>query len=313
MIKISCFDNKYVICGRGQQKYNSDGNKILRKVVASNLAIYNDKSTARNAKSKLVDKVTAQIFNMGMAFVKMTKDGDIWEELSYEDARNKVAHRFRDAARRVNSGEDELPSQSTHFPGSESDGSASVLSSVSFSDKDPVRMPSHEAPTKRNNTTTRGKHHLRVVPISAPSAVFPSSKKKNSIKETFKNNKTLAVASSENVENHNARKLSITELSSIKNELDTLISTSYGNNSLMRKLFYYQQEILFDSPNAGFIDDEMLEQMSGMTFQLDHDGEQDVALAGINPFLETMEELEETLTSCSGFDFDFSALQAAVV
>ena len=193
MIKVSRFDNKYIICGRGQQKYNSDGNKILRKVVASNLAIYNDKSTARNAKSKLVDKVTAQIFNMGMAFVKMTKDGDIWEELSYEDARNKVAHRFRDAARRVNSGEDELPSQSTHFPGSESDGSASVLSSVSFSDKDPVRMPSHEAPTKRNNTTTR------VVPISAPSAVFPSSKKKNSIKETFKNNKTLAVASSENV------------------------------------------------------------------------------------------------------------------
>lgn len=106
---LSTFNDNHIVCGRGQQKYNSKGNKTLRNLVANHLSIYIDDNTSRSAKSKLVDKATKEIFRMGMTFVKMDEDDkDCWVTLSFAQARTKVAHRFRDAARRVYSGDDEL-------------------------------------------------------------------------------------------------------------------------------------------------------------------------------------------------------------
>lgn len=98
--------DNYIVCGRGQSKYNSTGNKKLRNLVASHLSVYIDKGTTRTEKSKLVDKVTREIFVLGMVFVKRNKKS--WEHLSYPEARAKVGHRFRDAARRIYSGMDQL-------------------------------------------------------------------------------------------------------------------------------------------------------------------------------------------------------------
>ena len=102
----------YIVCGRGQNKYNGDGNKKLRRLVASLLHIYMDTKTNRTAKSELVNGVTEQLIAMGMKFVKLSgvigsKDYG-WVELPYEEARNKIAHRFRDAARSIYSGVDNL-------------------------------------------------------------------------------------------------------------------------------------------------------------------------------------------------------------
>jgi hypothetical protein len=102
----------YIICGRGQNKYNGDGNKRLRRLVASLLHIYMDTKTNRTAKSELVNGVTEQLIAMGMKFVKLSgvigsKDYG-WVELPYVEARNKIAHRFRDAARRIHSGVENL-------------------------------------------------------------------------------------------------------------------------------------------------------------------------------------------------------------
>lgn len=106
---LSTFNENYIVCGRGQRKYNSKGNKTLRKLVADHLSIYIDGNTSRSAKSKLVDKATKEIFGMGMTFVKMDEDAkDCWLTLSFAQARTKVAHRFRDAARRIYSGDDKL-------------------------------------------------------------------------------------------------------------------------------------------------------------------------------------------------------------
>jgi hypothetical protein len=111
-------EHKHIVCGRGSKKYNSKGNKTLRNLVGSHLALYIDETTTRSEKSKLVEKVCKQLIAAGMVFVKKISSGGrgrqgdaicIWEELSYAQARAKVAHRFRDAARRVYAGEDTLP------------------------------------------------------------------------------------------------------------------------------------------------------------------------------------------------------------
>lgn len=102
------FSDNYIVCGRGQRKYNSIGNKTLRSKVAEHLSVYIDRSTSRSEKSKLVDKTTKEIFAMGMIFVKESKNAKDWVTLSHAEARAKVAHRFRDAARRIYSGDDKL-------------------------------------------------------------------------------------------------------------------------------------------------------------------------------------------------------------
>lgn len=100
--------NNYIVCGRGQRKYNSNGNKTLRNLVSTHLATYMSKVTKRSDKTKLVERVTREILGMNMVFVKWNGESGSWDHLTYGDARAKVAHRFRDAARRVYSGADPL-------------------------------------------------------------------------------------------------------------------------------------------------------------------------------------------------------------
>ena len=93
---------KYIVCGRGRCRYNCEGNKVFRRLVATNLASYIHFAT-RAKKSDLIQRVIDDLRNLGMIFVSATDDGITFEELAPEEARKKVAHRFRDAARRAKS------------------------------------------------------------------------------------------------------------------------------------------------------------------------------------------------------------------
>jgi hypothetical protein len=90
--------SKYIVCGRGQCKYNCEGNKVFRLIIARHLKDYMMFAT-RSKKSELIKRVTEELRNLGMIFMATTGNGMTLEELSPGEARKKVAHRFRDAAR----------------------------------------------------------------------------------------------------------------------------------------------------------------------------------------------------------------------
>jgi hypothetical protein len=95
----SKLSNKYIICGRGQCNYNSEGNKVFRKLVATHLKSYMTKLATRKIKSSIIRSVTNQLISSGMIFLTLAIDGITLVEISSTEARKKVAHRFRDAAR----------------------------------------------------------------------------------------------------------------------------------------------------------------------------------------------------------------------
>jgi len=89
---------KYIICGRGKCNYNCEGNTVFRQRVAKYLKSYMNLTT-RAMKSDLILHVSEELQNLGMTFMTINDDGITLKELSPVEARKKVAHRFRDAAR----------------------------------------------------------------------------------------------------------------------------------------------------------------------------------------------------------------------
>ena len=89
---------KYIICGRGQCNYNCEGNKVFRRSVEMHLKSYMN-FTTRAKKSDLILRVAEELRNLGMTFMAISDDGITLKELSIAEARKKLAHRFRDAAR----------------------------------------------------------------------------------------------------------------------------------------------------------------------------------------------------------------------
>jgi hypothetical protein len=88
----------YIICGRGKSSYNCEGNKVFRQSVGKHMKSYMTFQT-RAKKSHLILRVAEELRNLGMIFMAISDDGITLKELSPAEARKKVAHRFRDAAR----------------------------------------------------------------------------------------------------------------------------------------------------------------------------------------------------------------------
>jgi hypothetical protein len=90
----------FIICGRGQSKYNCEGNIVFRRIIATHLDDYMTDAT-RAKKSSIIKCVVEELRNLGMIFMAIEEDGISMRELSSGEAREKVAHRFRDATRMV--------------------------------------------------------------------------------------------------------------------------------------------------------------------------------------------------------------------
>jgi hypothetical protein len=60
--------------------------------VGEDVDIY--EASSKDRKTEVVDRKTNEIFDKGMHFVEK-KDG-VWRKLTKEEARKKVAHRFRE-------------------------------------------------------------------------------------------------------------------------------------------------------------------------------------------------------------------------
>jgi DNA-binding protein H-NS len=97
MERLTRTDSNHIICGRGNRKYNCEGNKVFRRIIERHLSHYIN--ATRSKKSELIKRVTEELQNLGMIFMAITNDGVTLEELSPIQARKKVAHRFRDTVR----------------------------------------------------------------------------------------------------------------------------------------------------------------------------------------------------------------------
>jgi hypothetical protein len=102
MLEEASISSKYILCGRGRFRYNCEGNKVFRQLVATNLASYVHFAT-RSKKSSLIKRVIEDLQNLGLTFVAMSQDGTTYEELTPQETRKKVAHRFRDALKKAKS------------------------------------------------------------------------------------------------------------------------------------------------------------------------------------------------------------------
>jgi hypothetical protein len=89
---------KYIVCGRGKWSYNCEGNKVFRRSIERHLNSYINFET-RAKKSDLILRVTEELRSLGIIFIIIADGGITLKELSPSEARNKVAHRFRDAAK----------------------------------------------------------------------------------------------------------------------------------------------------------------------------------------------------------------------
>jgi hypothetical protein len=97
--EITAYTN-YIICGRGQCKYDCEGNKVFRRSVAKHVNSYISFET-RAKKSSLIQGVVEELRSLGMVFMIISDDGISMKELSPAEVRRKVGHRFRDAVRAV--------------------------------------------------------------------------------------------------------------------------------------------------------------------------------------------------------------------
>jgi hypothetical protein len=92
-------DSNHILCGRGNSIYNSEGNKIFRRIIERHLCNYIN--STRSKKTELIKRVSEELQNLGMIFMAVNDEGEQLQELPTSEARKKVAHRFRDAVRTV--------------------------------------------------------------------------------------------------------------------------------------------------------------------------------------------------------------------
>lgn len=89
------FTSKDILCGRGTTTFSHAGTQRFRSYIARSMDAYIS-APGRAAKTKLVQRLTDEIFNEGLVFWK--KDAQkIWCRLSLKEAREKVGHTLRDS------------------------------------------------------------------------------------------------------------------------------------------------------------------------------------------------------------------------
>jgi len=85
-----------VLLGRGKSSQNHPGNIRFRQLVESKRDEYERAKVLE--KTLIAERVVQTIRDLPGRFLR--QDGDLWEEVDYETARDKVAHVFRDKRRK---------------------------------------------------------------------------------------------------------------------------------------------------------------------------------------------------------------------
>jgi hypothetical protein len=85
-----------VLLGRGKSSQNHTGNIHFRQLVESKRDEYEKASIME--KTIIADRIVNSVHNVAGRFLK--HNGDLWEEVEFEIARDKVAHAFRDRRRK---------------------------------------------------------------------------------------------------------------------------------------------------------------------------------------------------------------------
>jgi hypothetical protein len=248
------------------------------------------KSTLRNAKTKIVDAVTKRLFDKGMVFISMpSKTGSGWTKLSYADARKKVAHRFRDASRQVNTGDQGALASpqgiTTEFRPFDFKDTVSVVSfndDIDDEDANNVYPPSVTAFTSSFVGCGVSRHQQQETK-QVISRVLPDVDAKRSDVIT-------SASSLHHTIGGPTYALSPAAILSHSNGVGTLAPSSTSSLLLRRNLLFYQAQVLDeDSGNGELIDgheDMFNHLLNQQVHEFDYDD--DLTLSGI----ESPEELE---------------------
>jgi hypothetical protein len=307
-VKTPPFDNMHILCGRGQQKYNCSGNKVLRQLVASHLQQYMTKSSLRTAKTKIVDTVTTKLFDMGMVFIAM-KDGGgghCWTTLNYADARKKVAHRFRDAARQVISGDqdDHISQQGTTSASLGFDSQDTASAVVSFAlDADGLANTVNPPATTTATTTSSLHQQAKQVRSKVPVDVVIDAKHGYVIDVVSSQSTTIGAPFATNV-------MSLDETLSCSNGLGLLVcstSTSADWNSsrllTKRNLLHHELQVLVEHSANGEDIEGHHETLNHLPYQHVHkvgqDDDDNITLSGV----DSLEDLEMVFRNTCQGDF----------
>mmetsp|Transcript_24729 Transcript_24729/g.37584 ORF Transcript_24729/g.37584 Transcript_24729/m.37584 type:complete len:160 (+) Transcript_24729:86-565(+) len=92
-------EENHILCGRGAKNYNHTGNMRFRQLVEREVPSYM-KSSSKKTKATVIEKVMSNIQSEDLIFVEYNCKESCWEKLSNTASRKKVAHRFRDFARK---------------------------------------------------------------------------------------------------------------------------------------------------------------------------------------------------------------------
>eukprot|EP00980_Cylindrotheca_fusiformis_P006080 scaffold1308_cov93-Cylindrotheca_fusiformis.AAC.5 len=90
--------NYDVLWGRGKLILRHPGNHLLHELVDAYFDQYNQLS--KTGRTNLADQIVAVVHGFSGRFMKMDNESGMWVEVSEQDAREKVTHRFRHSRER---------------------------------------------------------------------------------------------------------------------------------------------------------------------------------------------------------------------
>lgn len=85
-----------ILCDRGKEAFNHEGNRKFRICIATHLQDYLE-ATDRPGRAKIIGFVISHLLQNGARFLKRQSKIGSWYELGLRDAQGKVAHVLRDA------------------------------------------------------------------------------------------------------------------------------------------------------------------------------------------------------------------------
>jgi len=142
----------HIICGRGPRCYNHEGNMKFRDIIEKNVLLY--RKSTKSKKSKIIDAVLDEIKGKDMKFVE-DNNREKAKELSIDESRKKISHRFRDFTRFDNkrkaqnsptsskkSTDDDMSKASSMRSNGDDDEHVSDSEKKNISDKEVINLPS---------------------------------------------------------------------------------------------------------------------------------------------------------------------------
>lgn len=85
-----------VMCGRGTRVFKHPGNIAFRQVVFTHLEAY--MSSPRVEKTVIIRTIASHMYSKGSRFLKKNRVSGEWYDAGEREAKDKIAHMFRDAA-----------------------------------------------------------------------------------------------------------------------------------------------------------------------------------------------------------------------